>query len=191
MGLFFILMRKAFAFLVKNMLFCNMIMPNDGKNLAEAEKFLATQMQIEYMYVFDAKGNQLLKLEGDYQTVSIPNIYTQHLKNATVTHNHPQGSSFSMQDVQMAVKYDLAELRVVTNVCVYSLQRKLSGWDLNFEDENTLSWLEECKTLAYDRLGKEIRQNITTLYEANKFFDSFVWSIFFFNFGYLYKKIDF
>ena len=167
-----------------------MIQPIDGRTLDEAEIFLAKQQEIEILYVFDERGTQVLKIQGDYETVSVPISHTHLLKNACVTHNHPQGSSFSIQDIQRAVDYDVKEMRVVTSACIFVVTRKEKGWDIDFRDENTLNWLEECKTLARDKLDKEISQNIISLYDAHNFFDSFVWSIFFFNFGYAYKKIN-
>ena len=41
-----------------------MVQPIDKKSLAEAEALLALQQKVEFLYVFDEVGNQILKIEG-------------------------------------------------------------------------------------------------------------------------------
>lgn len=96
---------------------------------------------IEYAHAFNPDGSVTLSKSGDESSVYFSESELLRLKDTVFTHNHPsglkypasdprhEGTSFSMPDVGLSIRHDLAEMRAVTPVWVYSLKRPTSGWE--------------------------------------------------------------
>jgi len=94
---------------------------------------------IEVGYVFDTQGRQLLHLYGTEDQIDLTG-HEDILAGNVFTHNHPQGwsfprddprhagNSFSLEDVMLASRHRLAEIRAVTPVYRYSMQPGAAGW---------------------------------------------------------------
>ena len=52
--------------------------------------------------------------------------------DVVVTHNHPDGSSFSKSDIRQAASLNVSEIRVTTAEHVYSMRPGSSGWNLDY-----------------------------------------------------------
>lgn len=84
-----------------------------GKEFDEADLF--TSNSSDHIYIKHAFGNI-----GEMTEEMI-----RGLKGTIITHNHPNFSRFSIDDIKMFVKYGLKEIRAInTNGVVYSLQLK-------------------------------------------------------------------
>lgn len=81
----------------------------------------------ETAIVFDDDGKTILRKTGESNNVQFSDAETSLMKKRVVTHNHPQGTSFSVPDVLMAVDYDIGELRVVGEMFRYSIKAP-NGW---------------------------------------------------------------
>jgi hypothetical protein len=86
---------------------------------------------VEWLSVFDPRGTLLATRKGDAHGVSIAGLEWL-LRDATMTHNHPLGTTFTVADVGAAMRHNLMELRVVAEVdgvrTLYRLQRPAAGW---------------------------------------------------------------
>lgn len=75
--------------------------------------------------VLDKDGNVIASFVGEKSKVSIP---TAAARNATISHNHPSGSSFSIQDLKTASTLNLQEVRAVGAEYTYSMKPGPNGW---------------------------------------------------------------
>lgn len=116
------------------------------------EGALAARVETEKLIALDAHGNVVLEQAGDESSVIIPSSHYTILKDATVTHNHPRGFSFSSRDLSTAADLDLAEIRAVgvAQPFTYSLKRPLSGWPNNLR-ERYLAMLRPVKAELTER----------------------------------------
>ena len=86
------------------------------------------QNAFETVALFDAAGTLLLRAGGESNRVSFT-IPAELKENVMViTHNHPQGTSFSPEDVGVALRTGVEELRAVSPRYVYVLGPPKAGW---------------------------------------------------------------
>lgn len=79
---------------------------------------------LETGILFDEDGRVLIQQQGKANEVHFSFAELVLFKHKTFTHNHPMGTAFSIQDVIMAIDWELAEIRVVTPLFRYSLKPK-------------------------------------------------------------------
>ena len=85
--------------------------------------------ETEKLSAFDANGKELYHTDAGLDNqVEVPDSVAPRLKNAIVTHNHPNGNSFSGGDIQSAIEMNLSEIRVVTSNYTFSMKRPKGGW---------------------------------------------------------------
>lgn len=118
-------------------------------------------MKTERVYAFDKNGMEIthtINGQKDRATLSAKN---GQLKDSVITHNHPNvhgntiagrvGTTLSYQDVSMAIRRNIKEMRVVTKEYTYSLKRKTSNWGVNSNDfvssynKEMRSWADKYK----------------------------------------------
>lgn len=95
---------------------------------------------------FNKDGEVVLNKDGQSRHVAFTAEECRKLKNTIMTHNHPSGwaypensvrrigNSFSEDDILMAVRCDLAEMRAVTPNYTFVLKRPKKGWGVTLED---------------------------------------------------------
>lgn len=95
---------------------------------------------------FNKDGEVVLNKDGQSRHVAFTAEECRKLKNTIMTHNHPSGwaypensvrrigNSFSEDDILMAVRCDLAEMRAVTPNYTFVLKRPKKGWGVTPED---------------------------------------------------------
>lgn len=95
---------------------------------------------------FTKDGEVVLNKDGQSRHVVFTSEECRKLRNTIMTHNHPSGwdypensvrrigNSFSKDDILMAVRCDLAEMRVVTPNYTFVLKRPEKGWGVTLED---------------------------------------------------------
>lgn len=93
----------------------------------DAEKVTAFEARhadkrIEHGLVFDKQGNTLWEDVGKADSVDVPAHVD--LEGMGFSHNHPQGSSFSLEDVEVLFAKRAGEIRVTTSHGVFSVRRK-------------------------------------------------------------------
>ena len=80
--------------------------------------------KLETEAAFNQDGDILFKRQGLPDRVDLTEDELKLLNNATFTHNHPMGTSFSIADIRMAISHNIKEVRVVTPVLRYSMSPK-------------------------------------------------------------------
>ena len=99
----------------------------DAKDeLLRSEKSLKNKKN-EILEVYDANGNYVMTKRGGANSVRLRITDYLKLKGAVVTHNHPSGGSFSVNDIKFLKNTLISELRVSTQNYVYYI-RKPEKW---------------------------------------------------------------
>lgn len=108
--------------------------PTLEQAITEKEKLIAN-LPHERAYVFDAAGTVLLEKDGGKSSVNFDASEFALMKDAVLAHNHPAiGGSFSPEDIHLAAKYDMAEIRAVGKAYRHSASRPAPGWSEQFWD---------------------------------------------------------
>ena len=97
-----------------------------NKIVADIEKDIRMNRDYETGVIVDREGNVLVDKRGKSFSVGFSDEECTQMKDAIFTHNHPRGwktpennirrigSSFSMEDLSLAIGNDVAEIRTVT-----------------------------------------------------------------------------
>lgn len=90
--------------------------PRVAENMYEKiqkDERLIIDLTHEVAGVYNSDGDLLFAQEGTKDQVEFSTLQVGKMKGGILTHNHPGGSSFSVQDYRMLVKGELAEIRAV------------------------------------------------------------------------------
>jgi hypothetical protein len=108
--------------------------------VVETENSIRKNKNFETAVAFDQNGNIVINKPGAATSVSFTEEEALKLKDTVFTHNHPRswaypentigriGSSFSSQDIYLAINRDLAEMRAVTPTYTFIMKRPKEGW---------------------------------------------------------------
>lgn len=136
------------------------------RKIASTENDIRMNKKFETGVVFNSKGNVLIDKRGDSTSVSFIKEELIKMKDGIMTHNHPRGwgypekslgrigNSFSSDDINLAVRWDLAEMRAVTPNYTFVMRRPVGGWGIRIEDLSKLIKKENSK------LQKEFQERI-------------------------------
>ena len=147
---------------------------------------------VEHLYFFK-NGKQIRRFKGEYNNVRISDKYLYEINNSSIVHNHPQGSSFSIEDVVGLIKYNAAECLLVTETYIYQLTRPKLGWDIDVESAEFMEKYNACKAIADAELNKLVSSNNLTQAEKEIEIIHYIWLLFFTqlnNISYVRKKIE-
>lgn len=121
--------------------------------------------QLETGILFDDDGSILIIKQGKSAEVGFSQQEFSLFYGKTFTHNHPFGTSFSIADIERAIEYNLAELRVVTSLFRYSLKPK---YGKNWCSKMALRhYFELIAKQADDVISDYIRMDIINPFHAN------------------------
>lgn len=129
------------------------------KELRNSEKSLSGRAR-ETMEVYGPNGEYIMTKRGDANSVSLSPLDYMKLKGAVVTHNHPSGGSFSVDDIGFIKNTLISELRVSTKECVYYL-RKPRTWP---KEVNTKEKIRK----EIDNIKKELKPKYKKMYNDGK-----------------------
>ncbi len=143
--------------------------------------------QVETAVVFDAKGNVLIdKSDGNENQVAFDSSDLPQLHDAILTHNHPNGSTFSDDDLNLAYTCGVRILRACHENGFYQIERQFKigedvpyhyedfGYDYDravaqyqattvdqvwFSSAQTYEDAERCNTMLNDYRRDWLRQN--------------------------------
>ena len=170
------------------------------KLVTETENQIRMNKKFETGVVYDKLGNVLIDKRGASYSVSFTNDECLKMKDAIMTHNHPRGwsypedsmqrigNSFSKEDIQLAIKWDLAEIRAVTPNYTFIMKRPEDGWGLSVNEagkaidrvntkihkdflnriESGTTTINKASTVHYHRLWKELSKERGWLYSKKK-----------------------
>lgn len=159
------------------------------KAIEAVEKEIRMNAKFETAVVFGRDGRKLLDKRGQARSVAFTAEECRCMKDAIMTHNHPSGwsypgksimrmgNSFSKEDISLAVRYNLSEVRAVTPIYTFVLKRPEEGWEITSDRfreiyktvyksvrEETDTYVEkmEYSTLSCDRA------NVVFFHKINK-----------------------
>ncbi len=118
--------------------------------------------KIEYGQFFDSTGKKVgERIKGTENSIDL-SPYKNIAENKIFTHNHPKNRTFSFQDIDTAIQYDMAEIRAVTpNGKTMSMKRKADAWKVSLPDLPRI----------FQETEKKLRNDpdIVALYRAGKY----------------------
>lgn len=150
--------------------------------LTKVEKKIRTQ-SIETAYVFDKNGKELINKDGGEDYVNFTKEEVLLFKDAILTHNHPMDKSFSIEDVQMLMRYDLAEIRAVGIKNTHVLSTT-GGWITKLSQQT----IEEIENGVLRDLGKRVTFGELTKIEAMALHHHELWSRIASKYGWTYTR---
>ncbi|WP_285829114.1 phage portal protein family protein [Bacteroides acidifaciens] len=127
--------------------------------------------------VIDKNGKVIIDKRGEAFQVQFTDSECLLMKDNIMTHNHPRGwgqpekslgrigSSFSIEDLTLAVGNDVAEIRAVTPHYTFSMKRPKSGWGVTVKELKMVYMANELK--LRDQFMKRIKKNTLTPSQAN------------------------
>lgn len=130
---------------------------DNGKTLKAVEN--ATRgADVEYISAFDSKMKKIAELtDHSSNSVSLSQkFYDYFMKNdgSILTHNHPGSTSFSDADFNVAIIYNVKEMRVSSSLYTYTVSPGKNGWP----DASTfLSRYGEVEETVYSKYEKWIQ----------------------------------
>nr|WP_144266491.1 hypothetical protein [Paenibacillus curdlanolyticus] len=115
----------------------------------------------EHGQFFDSDGNSNgVMIIGTENSIDL-SPYRKLGKNAVFTHNHPKNRTFSWQDLETAIEFDMAEIRAVSpNGATISMKRGAKGWTI--DSRSAFDVLKDTQSIF--RNDPEIQE----LYKAGK-----------------------
>jgi len=93
------------------------------KSLLDAETGIYLR-KTEKAYLFDPEGKELFNKSGNKNSVGFTQEEANMMKGNILTHNHPYGTSFSLQDIKLLLKTGLKEIRAVGAEYKYAFSLK-------------------------------------------------------------------
>lgn len=129
------------------------------KELRKDEESLARRSK-ENAVVYDSEGKYLFTKRGTTKEIEFTKSEGRRMKDGIVTHNHPSGASFSMQDINLMRITRMAELRVVVPDGVYYM-RAPQTWPERIKRESDL--IAELKSIR-----TETRKSYQKMFEDGK-----------------------
>lgn len=117
---------------------------------AESEIWL---QPYEEMNVFTTSGDLIFRKAGTKNEVTFTLNQAEKMRGGILTHNHPQGSSLSPTDVELASTMGMAEIRAVAGPYrVFSMRPPPGGWN----EQYTLNVLRP----AWNRHNEQVRVRV-------------------------------
>lgn len=158
------------------------------KAITTHENRIRKNKSFETLLCFDDSGNILFKKHGSQKQIAFTEDEIKNFKDKIITHNHPGGwhtpegsmhrigSSFSKEDILMAIHSDAKEIRAVTPNYTFYMKRPASGWGLTVEEANKIISLLNKEQL--DKMWERINNNTTTRGKAGVVHWHQIWKIF-------------
>lgn len=92
----------------------------------------------EQSVVIGSNGDVLFSKEGGPEKIRFSLSELALMKDAIVTHTHPGIASFSRSDIGLAAVNELAEVRAVDDVFVYSMRPPKEGWNQDWFERSAI-----------------------------------------------------
>lgn len=144
--------------------------------ITNTENEIRLNKKFETGVIFDKDGNVIIDKRGAKYSVAFSDEECAKMKDCIFTHNHPRGwgypekslgrigSSFSIEDISLAVFHDLSEMRAVTPNYTFIIKRPNAGWGDYKEIEKIID--KENKKLRRE-FGNRINNDTLTPGQAN------------------------
>lgn len=154
----------------------------------------------ESAIVIDKKGNIVFDKRGGSRQVYFTRQEVNNMRDNVLTHNHPSslgsrgvtslGSTFSREDINLAISSNLKEIRAVTpHGYTYSLKRPSKGWGTSINEVNAS--YKAIETRVRRNLNKyldKVGRNETTYARANRLHHHFINKELARKYGWIYSR---
>jgi len=137
-----------------------------AETIKETEAKLITR-KTEKAVVFADDGTIVFEKAGGKSSVSFTLDELRLFENNILTHNHPNGSSFSMDDVALATTWNLKGIRACGSQHRYYLNRPASGWLREMWEKKIKPLAEKINNDVFQRFSELINKGKLTPEEAN------------------------
>jgi hypothetical protein len=165
----------------------NSPLPRDNVKTVEQAIEKIRFEKTEILYVFK-NDKQILRFQGTHNQINIPTDYLFHLNGSIVIHNHPANTSFSFEDVEMAIFHRISKLIVSTPDFIYEIKNNGRPLPIDFGDSNTLKIFHSCEKIARSELEKLLSQNQISNTEVELKLFHYIWILFFATFDIQYGQ---
>ena len=115
----------------------------DARKALYSAEYGTVGKKYEVARLYNTEGKQLFKKNGTSKEVTFTDGEIRQMRDGTLTHNHPNGSCFSPEDINMLRRGKLLEIRAATPQGVYRL-RKPDKWS------KEISTLEKIDDMYYN-----------------------------------------
>lgn len=166
---------------------------NDNSNevykiIAVRENEIRKNKSFETLLCFDDEGSIFFRKRGGQKQIAFTEDEIKNFKDKIITHNHPGGwhspegsmhrigSSFSKEDILMAIHSDAKEIRAVTPNYTFYMKRPAGGWGITVEEANKIISLLNKE--QFDKMWERINNNTTTRGKAGVVHWHQIWKIF-------------
>ncbi len=146
-----------------------------AETIKETEAKLITR-KTEKAVVFADDGTIVFEKAGGESSVSFTPDELRLFENNILTHNHPSGSSFSMDDVELATFWNLKGIRACGSQHRYYLNRPASGWSREIWKKKIKPLAEKIHNDVFRQFSELINKGKLTPEEANYRHWHEVWS---------------
>lgn len=144
------------------------------KEVQRMEKVFS-QQPYECGSCVDKNGKNLFKTTDHAESSIDLTFYRDAMKDAVLTHNHPNGTTFSAEDISTAVSCGVAEIRACTKKGAFSLVRLYSLDEGPTDSQREFSWRFSVATKKFQESVDEIWESSQQLDEdadkCNKMFE--------------------
>jgi hypothetical protein len=93
-----------------------------GASKLDKYEDMISQQKYETAIVLDASGKTILMKDGNENSVKFTDGEVENMAGKTMTHNHPSGSPFSLDDYDLFFAAKVKEMRAVGKEYVYILK---------------------------------------------------------------------
>ncbi len=148
--------------------------------------------KVESCFAYDKDGKVIFKKTGAKSSITFTEEDINNmLKNGVThfTHNHPGDTSFSADDIRMACKFKVAQIRARGPQHLHILNAPEGGWDMDYYKKT----ISPAYARVNDKVYKETLNKLTykeiTLDEANYTHFHKVWTAVAEELGLIYKRL--
>jgi NAD+--asparagine ADP-ribosyltransferase len=143
--------------------------PKEVENLVRNKEVGIKDRKTEKAYIFDKDGKVVFEKSGNKNGVKFTTDELSKMKGNVLTHNHPNGTSFSSEDIKLACDWNLKEVRAIGNNNVYVMKMKDgSNFNTDIWDKKISSEFDKQLKLAETEHYDQLKQNKINIYEYTK-----------------------
>lgn len=154
----------------KDLIGTNVFSISAKQKLLEDERKIA-ENEFETAIIYDAVGNRKYLKKGKVDEVTFSDEEINQMKGCVLTHNHPSGTVFSPEDINILRRGKLTEIRACNGRGSYVL-RNYDEWDEKLKDLETIeSEYWNCMGIAGEKYADIAAQEGKPIYAYLKEMD--------------------
>lgn len=132
-----------------------------SEDMRDAEKLIGKHTDIERSIIFDKDGNRVFSKSGNLGEIRYTDREIERMKGCILTHNHPNDTSLSPDDINLLRFSGLAEIRATTKDGTTFYMKQPATWP---EEINTIDKI----TAERDRFTREATIKAAEAIKAGK-----------------------